>query len=197
LPDTAEVVMTYNVGDGRLSKNVFNVREGSILEWDPTTLNLLIDTFEDWEENTAKSLRSTSCILTGISARNMTEEDSYIVERPLTIAGTVGNPILPANVTFCLKGGTGLAGRSFRSRHYWIGMCENQVVGQTVELSLANGALAAIEQLATDLSFGSRNLVVVSRYHDNAPRETAVITDITSWSYTDRIVDTQRRRLHG
>lgn len=193
--DTAEVVMTYTLPDGNQAKNVYNVREANITSWSPTALNLLCDEFEDWETSTAKTMRSTGVLCTRIAARDLSSENGAIVERVVAIAGTVASPVLPANVTFAIKSSTGFAGRSFRGRTFWIGINEGAVTGDILATAWIEFFIAAMEALQTALLANGWVPVVVSRYSGGSPRSAAVVTDIISYSATDNIIDTQRRRL--
>lgn len=195
--DTAEVVVTYTYPGNKLVKNVYNVREASIVSWDPTTLNLLLDTFENWITTEHFQTYAQQVPCTNLSARDLTVVDSYVVERAMSTPGAKASPPLPANVTWAVKAVTGLAGRSFRGRSYFIGLTEADVTDNTVAQAVADSVIDSYNYLMGQLSFGSRNMVVVSRYTGGAPRVTGVATDITSWQYIDRRVDTQRRRLNA
>lgn len=193
--DTAEVVMTYTLPDGNQAKNVYNVREANITTWTPAALNALCDEFEDWETNTTKTMRSSSVLCTRIAARDLSSENGAIVERVVAIAGTAASPVLPANVTFAIKASTGIAGRSFRGRTFWIGIPESAVTGDLLDAAWAGFFIAGMEALQAALLANGWVHVVVSRYSNKAPRVAAVVTDIIGYSATDNIIDTQRRRL--
>jgi hypothetical protein len=174
---------------------VYNVREGSILVWDPTTLNLLIDTFESWVQAEFFINYASTVSLVSILARDLSVVDSFVVERAESVPGAVASAAMPANVTWAVKAVTGLAGRSFRGRSYFVGLAEGDVTENTVNLTRADSIITGYDELMGNLSFGSRQMVVVSRVSLGVPRVTGVATDITEWLYTDRQVDTQRRRL--
>lgn len=197
VPDTAEVVMTYTLSGGAQVKNVYNVREASILTWDTTQLNALVDEFVAWETDEARAIRSNGCTLTTVTARDLTEADSFVVERAVSVAGQVVSPLMPANVTFCVKSTTGLAGRTHRGRTYWVGLAEGQVTNDFVVSTTRDAIRDALNALGTALQALGWALVVVSRQIDNLPRTTGLATDITEWLYIDSRVDTQRRRLLG
>lgn len=106
-----------------------------------------------------------------------------------------GTP-LPALTAFCISFRTGYTGRSARGRNYvWglstdaMGTNENEIAAATA-LGLANG----YEEIPTYLSGTNWAHVVVSRYTSNALRTTGVYLPITTYTYTDLLWDTQRRR---
>jgi hypothetical protein len=200
VPDVAEVVMEYTLLGGNKAVNVFNVREAMITSWTQAILDDLIDIFSAWETNTARALRSNQVILTGIRARDMTEQNGLVVERAVSITGTIASAAMPANVTLAIKANTGFAGRSFRGRSYWIGLTEANVTGDFVATTAGNQIVAGMNTLRTNIQGSlllTARMVVVSRVANGAPRQTGIATDITSWSLNDYRVDTQRRRLLG
>jgi hypothetical protein len=133
-----------------------------------------------------------------VSVRDLTTESGLAIERTtgLPLIGTNASPQLPNNVTVAVKWSTGFAGRSFRGRTYHIGMPENSTVsnqvsaGPLADLNTAYAALIGVPP-ATDASM---TLVVVSKFHANAPRLAGVTTPILARSINPTI-DSQRRRL--
>jgi hypothetical protein len=197
VPYTAEFVMTYLGLSGNQMKNVINIREATLVSWTPALLQGVIDLLQNWHTATAKLRQSNQCTLTSILGRDLDTADSYVVEETMSQVGTVVSPMMPANVTFCVKGLTGLAGRSFRSRLYWIGLAETQVLGDYVVAADATAIVAAMNTLRTTLNTQGMSPVVVSRQSNGVPRTTGVATNITNYAKTDDRVDTQRRRLIG
>lgn len=199
VPDTAEVVMSYTGPNGNIMKNVFHVREAGLGTWDTAALTNVISIFQNWENTVGKAGRSNQITCTGILARDLSVVDSFVVDTSVNIVGTIANPALPANVTFCIKALTGLAGRSFRGRHYWIGLAETNVAGDYVTTGVGDARLAALNVLRDSINnaLPEMSLVVVSKFHNGAPRAVGVATDILTYAITDYRVDTQRRRLIG
>jgi hypothetical protein len=197
VPDTAEVVLTFTGPNGNFMKNVINVREATLVSWTPALLQGVIDLVQNWHNTTAKLRQSNQISLVSILARDLNTVDSFVVEETMTVVGSVASPAMPANVTFCVKGLTGLAGRSFRSRTYWIGLAESMVAGDFVATVDADAIVAAMNTLRANLNTQGINPVVVSRFTNGAPRVTGVATDISNYAKTDNRVDTQRRRLFG
>lgn len=197
VPATAEFVMSYTGPNSNIMKNVINIREATLLDWTPALLQGVIDLLQAWHSSTADTWQSNQVVLTNILGRDLATQDSFVVEETMSQAGAVASPVLPAQVTFCVKGLTGLAGRSFRSRLYWIGLSEGSVTGDYLLTATANGIVAAMNTLRTQLGTQGMRPVVVSRVSNGLPRVTGLATDITNYTKTDDRVDTQRRRLAG
>lgn len=197
VPDTAEVVLTYTGPSGNFLKNVINVREATLVSWTPALLQGVIDIFQAWHNSSAKTRQSNQLLLTSILARDLSVVDSYVVEETMSVPGSIASPMMPANVTFCVKGLTGFAGRSFRGRTYWVGLAESMVSGDFVLGTDADAIVGSMNVLRTTLNTQGITTVVVSRQTGGVPRATGVATDIINYAKTDNRVDTQRRRLIG
>jgi hypothetical protein len=170
------------------------------LGWDPDALGDLAEAMLAWESNTAKNQRSNQVICIGAEARDLSVQDSFVVAVAAIppIEGTRSSPVLPANVTLAVSLRTPFAGRSFRGRTYWVGLSEGSVQGDFVIPAVAQGVLAAIQQLIETVPQPlNAQLAVVSRYHNGAPRGVGIATPVTSAVLVDSRVDTQRRRLVG
>lgn len=196
-PDTAELVATYTMPNGNQAKNVLNFRDTLLQGWDAATLQALITAYVNWENATAKALRSSQVSLTSVLARDMSVQNGAVVEQAAAIPGTNAGANMPSNVTLSVKHVTGLAGRSFRGRTYWIGLSETMVTGDFVIVATGNAIVAAMNALRTTLQPQGFYFVIVSRYSNNAPRTTAVVTNVLASQVIDMRVDTQRRRLPG
>lgn len=117
-----------------------------------------------------------------------------------TNAGDPGgqtSPGLPANVTWCVKFLTGLTGRSYRGRNYMVGLCENQVVGNTFDSTAAANFVAAYEDILTIQAGFDWVWIVLSRQQNNVVLTNAVGAPVIGVGYTDLFIDSQRRRLSG
>jgi hypothetical protein len=113
-------------------------------------------------------------------------------------AGSSGT-ILPTHNTLCISLRTAGRGRSCRGRNYTIGMTTTHITNNQVTAAYRDAMLGHYRTL---LPGGSRDptpfiWVVVSRYHNNQPRETGVVYPITSVTVTNDNIDCQRRRLTG
>lgn len=197
VPDTAELVMTYTLLNGNVAKNVMHFREATAGSWNASLLASLVTVVNDWDNASWKALRSNQVSLTHWLARDLSVENGAVYELSTSHVGSLASPAMPGNVTFCLKALTGFAGRSFRGRLYFVGLAEGDVTGDFITSTKAEAMKTALNTLRTNAIAALFYPVVVSRFHNNAPRETGVATDITTWAYSDLRVDTQRRRLIG
>lgn len=194
--DGAEFVMSVrNLNTNKDAKNIFNVTStGSA--WTPERLTEVCEAIRDWWDESMSGWTSTDVELVSVLGRALAVQDSYVVELPTAVPGTGVQNILPFSNTIALKETTGLAGRSFRGRLYHIGLTENEVAADYVNGPTAAGLLAAYELLRTDVFPGvAATWCVFSRYSDGNVRATGLATPITTLSWNDLRVDTQRRRL--
>jgi hypothetical protein len=199
VPETAQVTMVYTGPNQNRMVNVYHFIRPT-LGWDPDALGDLAEAMLAWESNTAKNQRSNQVICIGAEARDLSVQDSFVVAVAAIppIEGTRSSPVLPANVTLAVSLRTPFAGRSFRGRTYWVGLSEGSVQGDFVIPAVAQGVLAAIQQLIETVPQPlNAQLAVVSRYHNGAPRGVGIATPVTSAVLVDSRVDTQRRRLVG
>lgn len=110
--------------------------------------------------------------------------------------GTAAGAAVPNNVSYAIKFTTGLSGRSYRGRFYVLGMLATTVTGNTISSASGAAFVTAVAALGTDATAVSFVHTVVSLVNGGAPRVTGVATPITTYSFTDLVVDTQRRRLN-
>lgn len=204
VPETAEVRMQYTQANQKI-ENVFHVRRQGA--WTQEDLTSLANIFGQWWISQMKVHVATAVTLRQVLATDIS------VAGGLSVIGTTGLPAVgsnnttgfPNNVTWAVKWGTGLAGRSFRGRTYHIGLVITQVdVNDNVvpaELAAIVGAYDALRTALDNATLGVE-MVVVSRYsgvdanHKPIPRVTGITTPISGVS-ADPVTDSQRRRLPG
>lgn len=197
---TVEIVQTIrNRNNQQLAKNVYHARKrvGGVGASDVERMATVI--MPSWETAQGKSSRSTEVETIGFTVRDLGSVDSFVYDNTLAppIQGAVANPVLPMHTTIAIKFTTGLAGRSFRGRTYWIGLYESSVAGDFVTAAVVTALIAKLNNLKEALDAEGWDFVVVSKFHNGAPREAAAITNISGIGVTDNRVDTQRRRLIG
>lgn len=192
--NTASVAMIYSQDDEH-TENVYHVQ--GTAAWTVSSLTDLATAFAGWENSTAKLHRATNTGLEKIYIRDLTTQTGHVVEVAETINGTDAGTPLPNNVTIALTARTGIAGRSFRGRSFWIGLTASALAGGGSYIS--NGALSTLlsvmEALRTTTFPNSGQLVVASFRSGGAWRSSAVLTPITNFSVADTGLDSQRRRL--
>lgn len=194
---TVQVEMVHG-GPGGVAVNVHHVKvDHAIALADLTAIGLC---FKDWFDVDCKSQVSSGVALNLIRLRDLSTQAGLVLDyqTALPIAGTRVSPGMPSNVTLALTGRTGFAGRSFRSRTYWIGLCEDQCTGDAIVGAIITSLLAIMNALITRVAAigADYELVVVSKYTNNAPRANGITTPIQAFT-TDGVIDSQRRRLLG
>lgn len=193
--------MTYqNVLNLNVAKNVFGVRKRAGGTLSIADLQIIAGAMVGWEDTVAQPGRSNGVRMTEIYVRALDEQNAPVWIQSINppLVGGQASPALPFNVTLAVKFTTGFAGRSFRGRHYWIGLAEGQVTGDFVISTAADNIRGFLDTLRTqDLDAIGYDLVILSRQHNGVPRVTGVATTVTGVSLTDYRVDTQRRRLVG
>ena len=136
-----------------------------------------------------------------VVATDMTQQFGFSVEVDNSTPGGIDNavdPALPNSIALAVKKTTGLRGRSFRGRIYHYGLTESQVQSNQVEQSVADSILAAWTNFLTVTTADATwQMVVASRYENNLPRTTGVVTEVSTLTIVDNTVDNQRRRLPG
>lgn len=161
-----------------------------------TRLALLRDLYVTWFGTTAADHVSDTVSLTRIVVTDMSVVNGAQIDVPVTNqAGNVASPALPSNVTFATSFRTGLSGRSFRGRGYWIGLAESMVLNNTLDATQAGLIRGAWQQFDTDLGDVDMGHVVVSFVAGGVPRESGLATPINAYVNVDTRIDTQRRRL--
>lgn len=122
-----------------------------------------------------------------------------------TIGGTA-TPTQANNVSLAVGFRTGVSGRSFHGRNFLIGLPGTAIsqseIDPTYLLSVSTGYNNFRSAVAADgfvhvVASRFTGFTIVDGKKVPTPRATAVITPITSYVFSDNIVDAQRRRLPG
>jgi len=198
-PDAVQVDMIYTYYSQRV-ENVYHCTKGS-----PATAEDLEDLwqiFHDWELNTGRSGRHPGCSLVLIVLRAMDSAGAPVYEAAPSpvIAGTGSGSPMPLVASVAIKHTTGLGGRSYRGRSYWIGLTMNSVEDGDKISALAAAALAGkYNTLRSDLDAAGWTFVIVSKYSGvdedgkAIPRSEGIMTAVTA-SSCEQGIDTQRHR---
>lgn len=196
VPNTAQIEMIYTAASERV-ENVYHV-VGST-PWDAAGLAALTTYFVGWENGTAKLLRSDNVVLVLVRAIDMSSVSGAEVETTEAITGSIGTGHLPNNVTISIKANTGLRGRSYRGRTFWIGVNDSQLdpSGQGMLATPLNSIVSALNNLRGGVIPNSGKMAVVSKRNGGVPRTTGVATPIIEYVAIDPNIDSQRRRLIG
>lgn len=117
--------------------------------------------------------------------------------RATALPGGTNAPSLPGNVAFCIKFGSGGRGRTTRGRIFLAGLPETIVNGNTVSLAEADQILSGIGLFRGATAAAGAEHIIISRFINGTKRPVGTIRAVTSASYSDLFVDSQRRRLTG
>lgn len=195
VPNTAvaEVLQSYP-NSGIIQNNLYFEFPGG---YDQDALQDLADSVAGFWGDFIQPHFSVSSTLVGVHVRGLENELDLEADADMvaTIPGECGTGgIMPGNVALALKFTTGYVGRSARGRIYLGGWCEGNVVVNTINDTPSNAIRDAFrDDLSARVSPAFH--VIVSRFHNGAPRSTAMTLPVTGYSYTDKRVDSQRRRL--
>lgn len=162
-------------------------------------LNLATGLRDYWQTNMLP-LMSSLVAFQYVEVTHLTPSPAYTATVPANSPNVGGdsNPASPNNVSITVSFRTGVTGRSYRGRNYWLGLTEPNVINSSVNpahaalIVDAYAGMTGPDTIATDWRWG-----VYSRYVNGVPRETGQFTDITTVLITDYVVDSQRRRLPG
>lgn len=196
VPDTCKAVMRYSVY-GQIIENVHFFRKDGGYNG-ASLAELAADISGAWSDNLMILLPPD------ISLLDVTCTDQAIVSgeqaiQPVGLAGTSGSAAFPdPGATFAIKFGTGLSGRSYRGRMYWPLLQATAVSAGTVLAVAADNYTDAVREFFGDIrTAGDNHHVVVSYQNDCEWRTEGNANDVTSYSYTDRNLDSMRSRLPG
>jgi len=166
--------------------------------YDQSNIDDLAVAIDDWVSTSYLPIVSNQVSYLRTEVRGLEDEfDFFALEDAGAALGGQSFAPLPNNVTFAVKFGSGLTGRSARGRAYMIGLY-TAVPGTDENFAVdgyAAGAVAVWEALPTALVGTGWTHVIVSRFHDGAPRTTGIFFPVTTYSFVDKRLDSQRGRL--
>jgi len=183
------------VWDSQRVENVLHFASGQ--SDDPAAIETLAqDLRVSWQTNMLP-LQSNLVTLNSVYVRSLDSAIAPAYESfPANAqSGDVTNPSLPNNVSWTVKFTTGLTGRSGRGRNYVIGLCEAQVTANLLSQAQADAWVDAYNALFATAAADGWQPVVLSRVQAGVRLANAVGYAITGLGYSDRVVDSQRRRL--
>jgi hypothetical protein len=122
---------------------------------------------------------------------------SMTVVAPSVLVGTESGDAMPGSVALAVSFRTAGRGRSSRGRNFVAGLTTATVVGNLASATFVNGLRDAYDELIGIFNDIGYTWVVVSRFHNLAPRVAGVTTPITTVVVTDNRLDSMRPRLAG
>jgi len=153
-----------------------------------------------WWTGNVTALTPANLLLREVYVKDMSDINGFQASaspNPAT-PGSHAAASLPNNVSICASLRTGLIGRSARGRWFWQGLCEDQVVNNTVDAGLLTSIDSALTNLASALATLGYNWQIVSFNSGGGPRPGGpVYFTVTDIIFVDSTIDSQRRRLPG
>lgn len=196
VPDTARTVMRYACMGQTIENVWYFTRSGG---YDATSLDDLNGAI-----TTAWTAEMRPQLPPGITLVDITSTDQSVISGAqdidsVAVAGSNASPAFPdPGATFSIKFGTGLSGRSYRGRMYWPILIDGLVTNGLLDAAYAGALRSAVDDMFSAILVDTADQhVVVSYANDCEWRTTGVKTPVTSYSYVDLAVDSQRRRLVG
>lgn len=196
VPNTAEVDIRGTYFGQQVENTLYFTKDTPFIMADLNDLAALV---RSWYFEEVLPMQSSGYTFREVFAKGLDSVDSPSAT-DIAESGTAGgnsSPGMPGNVSIAISFRTGLAGRSFRGRNYFIGLAEEEVTGNTVSSSQGTALQAAYNALLTVLSDTDFVWAVVSRVTAGAPRATGIATAVVTAVVTDLLIDSQRRRLQG
>lgn len=194
VPNTMAVDCLFNLY-GQIVENTYHVESPTGV--DAQVLTDCLDMFAGWVTGNLMPHLSQDVSMQGVEVTdlNIPNGQKVVFQPGVVVTGGVAFAAEPGNVSFCVSGRTNRTGRSYRSRDYMIGVPTSVRTGNQVSPGWANDILTAMNFLITALSGINQILVVLSRIQNGIELLVPVTTPITTFTYTDLYIDSQRRRL--
>lgn len=167
------------------------------VDLDITTMNTFAADLRDWMTTNLLPGLSNQLSFTSILVTDLTAEFSPVIEftSGLPVSGADTNDPLPPQNAMCITLLTDSRGRSFRGRNYIPGWGEGNQSSGVFDDSVVTYVQDAYGILLLSTETGNFKWVVVSRYHDNAPRVSGVTTHVTHFRANSIVASQRRRRL--
>lgn len=194
-PGVLQIEAIYNQA-GEVVENVFHTHSDTA--WTHSLLVSMVGAWVGWESATGKLHRANTTGLIKMRLVDLTTANGveYITSIAPAQYGTNGAGCNANNVTWCVKGNTGLRGRSARGRFYYCGLPGAACIDNIIQSAFATAVLADYDNLLSTLNaVNNSSLGVLSRVSGKAPRGTGILYPYTDFVYTDLDADSQRRRL--
>lgn len=197
VPSTAELEITATLFGQNIENTLYVTKDDAWLAADLTDLaNYGLGW---WTSNILPSL-SVDYLLRSAIATSLESDVAPSIEVPADPAtvGGIGESSLPSNVCITVKFGTAFRGRSARGRNYLSGIPDVDQEGNQISLGFVTPVVEGYSEFPLGAGWGADwHHVVVSRFHDGAPRLTGITNEVITYTYTDNDIDSQRRRLTG
>lgn len=197
-PGILEVRLDMLLG-GQNVNNVFHVQKGTSI-WNETDMDTIAGIFQTYFVDHASSNMSSALTLVGKTLVDLTSLNGIrkVYGEDTPPAGNLTGDALPANVTFAIKLNAQNRGRGVNGRIFWPGLAEAQVAGNQLNSADADAIKGHIDWLIGQIiSAGPAGAVlcVLSKWENGVWRASGIGREVTSATYSDLTIDTQKLRL--
>lgn len=195
VPDTALVQLVMAAGGINAQNTVYFRKEGG---WDVGSLQVLAENCVlAWETNVAPVTTSDWALIEAVATNQEATDSTKQIWKPaLPIQGEIVLPSGPVNASFAIKFGMPRRGRGISGRIFAVGLPEQEIGPGSITSAHANLLVAAWRDFATDVETAvSCEHVVVHRVINGIRPPTGTPEAVSSYSYTDLSLDSQKLRL--
>jgi len=198
VPNTVEVEVVYDL-DGQICENtLYFFKDAEIGISDITSL---LSVVRNAIEDELLPLLHTSISLIRLVGTLLDAAEAISVVAsviPAVPGGLGSSAALPNGTAYAIQFKTPNRGRSFRGRNYVMAIPVGvRSDANTIASSYRDSLLAAYTSIGAAGADDGWIHVVVSRYHNGAPRVTGLSTAVNAYAASDLTLDSQRRRLPG
>lgn len=158
------------------------------------------DALISWWQTQFQTGTSDQTALVEVFLTDLTSDTSFTLSdtNTLPLVGGSSTDALPQNCAHCVSFRTAQRGRSGRGRNYVLGLTEADSQDSILLSTVVAAHVTAYSVLIGPGAFvPGLQWVVVSRFHNGAPRVTGLAIPITNVLSVDAVIDSQRRRLPG
>jgi hypothetical protein len=197
VPNTARFAIRIRSGLGDDVINVlYFLRQG---QWGLPELEAAAQTLATAWVNEVMTNISASSVFFSVQSRGERVQDDVAFEYvlPSPVSGSRTGDALPAQCAFCITHLTGLVGRSNRGRTYFGPLAEQDTDGSLLSSARAVGFRNALVGIRNVMGNAGWQHVVVSRVRNKTRLPVAITVPVIGYRFTDRTIDTQRRRKPG
>lgn len=196
IPNTARTVMRYEIFGQTVENVLYFERDDDYTAFELDILNG--DVVDHWATFLRPHLPAAALLVDVTSTDQSVVSGAQDIDAVSVAGSNVGAPFETTGNTFAFKFGTGLSGRSYRGRMYWPILMASEVNDGKLSAVFAAQVRDALEDFFGAIAASNGNRHVVASYQNDCEwRTTGVHTPVSSYSYTDLNLDSQRRRLPG
>jgi len=197
VPDTAQIDVIFTLNGEVVQNSFYAELTGGYALADLQALADAVDLqlLAIWQSDQPSEVSYLRTDVRGLADAN----DKVATQNLSAYVGTEATQALPNNVTFAIKKGSGLTGRSARGRIFWIGIPEGKITPANENfITSAYAAVLVTNVDAIRLTIATVGVwvpVLVSRIENKVLRDPAITFPWVSTSNVNERVDTHKGRL--